>query len=87
VQGALCGFSSFGLMVYALCLSMFCLRCVEPLPLPKGSETCSSSSDLALCLSLALDRLLEFLLFISFLFLFSRVTICVCCQCTHQGGD
>jgi hypothetical protein len=26
-------------------------------------------------------------LFVSFLFLFSQVTICVCCQCTHQGGD
>jgi hypothetical protein len=25
--------------------------------------------------------------FISFLFFFSQVTICVCCQCTHQGGD
>jgi hypothetical protein len=32
--------------------------------------------------------LLEFLFirFFSF-FLFSQVTICVCCQCTHQGGD
>jgi hypothetical protein len=29
----------------------------------------------------------SFFLFVSFLFLFSRVTICVCCQCTHQGGD
>jgi hypothetical protein len=29
------------LVVFALCLSMFCLGCVEPLPLPKGSETCS----------------------------------------------
>jgi hypothetical protein len=48
------------LVVFALCLSMFCLGCVEPLPLPKGSETCSSSSDLALCLSLAFDHLLEF---------------------------
>jgi hypothetical protein len=25
-------------------------------------------------------------LFVSFLFLFSRVTICGCCQCTHQGA-
>jgi hypothetical protein len=47
---------------------MFCLGCVKPLPLPKGSETCSSSSDLALCLSLAFDHLLEFLLVVSFLF-------------------
>jgi hypothetical protein len=48
------------LVVFALCLIMFCLGCVEPLPLPKGSETCSSSSDLALFLSLAFDHLLEF---------------------------
>jgi hypothetical protein len=66
---------------------MFCLGCVEPLPLPKGSETCSSSCDLALCLSLAFDHLLEFLLVVSFLFFFSLFTNHVCCQCTHQGGD
>jgi TRAP-type mannitol/chloroaromatic compound transport system permease small subunit len=36
----------------------------------------SSSSDLALCLSLAFDRLLSFFLFVSFLFLFSCVTSC-----------
>jgi hypothetical protein len=52
--------SSFVSVVCALCLSMFCLGCVEPLPLPKGSETRSSSSDLAPCLSLAFDHLLEF---------------------------
>jgi hypothetical protein len=45
-----------------------------------GVRDLSSSSDLALCLCLAFGRLLEFfLLFVSFLFLFSRVTICVCC--------
>jgi hypothetical protein len=38
--GALCGFSSFALAVCALFLSMFCLGYVEPLSLPKGSETC-----------------------------------------------
>jgi hypothetical protein len=38
--GALCGFLSFGLMVCALCLSMFCLGCVESLPLPNASDTC-----------------------------------------------
>jgi hypothetical protein len=36
---------------------------------------------------LAFDRLLEFLLVISFLLLFSLVTKCVCYQCTHLGGD
>jgi hypothetical protein len=45
----------------------------------------SSSSDLALCLSLAFDRLLE-VSFYSFLF-FSLKLQYVCCQCTHQGGD
>jgi hypothetical protein len=78
-------FSSFGLVVCALCLSMFCLRCVEVLPFPKGSETCLLQ--VILCFSLAFDCLLKFLLFFSFLFFFSRVTICVCCQCTYQGGD
>jgi hypothetical protein len=38
--GALCGFSRFGLVVCALGLSFVCLGCVEPLTLPKGSETC-----------------------------------------------
>jgi hypothetical protein len=40
VGGAFCGFSSFGLVVCALCLSIVCLGCVQPLPLPKRSETC-----------------------------------------------
>jgi hypothetical protein len=29
----------------------------------------------------------SFFLFVSFLFLFSLVTLCGCCQCTHQGED
>jgi hypothetical protein len=29
----------------------------------------------------------SFFLSVSFPFLLSRVTICVCCQCNHQGGD
>jgi hypothetical protein len=65
------------LVFCALCLGMFCLGCVEPLPLPKGSETCSFSSDLALCLFLAFDCLLEFLLFVSFLS-FSLGSLYVC---------
>jgi hypothetical protein len=49
----------------------FCLGCVEPLPLPKGVRDLSSSSDLALCLCLVFDRLLEFIFvrFFSFSFL------------------
>jgi hypothetical protein len=58
------------LVVFALCLSMFCLGCVEPLPLPKGSETSSTSSNLALCLFLTFDHLLKFRLVISFSFIF-----------------
>jgi hypothetical protein len=38
--GALCGFSRFGLVVCAFCLSIVCLGCVEPLPFPMVSETC-----------------------------------------------
>jgi hypothetical protein len=38
--------------------------------LPKGSETCSSSSDLALCLSLAFDHLLEFFFYLFLFFSF-----------------
>jgi hypothetical protein len=38
--GALCGLSSFGLVVCALCLTLVCHGCAKPLPLPKGSETC-----------------------------------------------
>jgi hypothetical protein len=76
------------LVVFALCLTMFSLGCVEPLPLPKGSETCSSSSDLALCLSFGFQSLVEvsFSRFFSFTFLFGYKS-CLCCQCTHQGGD
>jgi hypothetical protein len=74
-------------MVCALHLSMFCLGCVESLPLPKGSETCILQVILLFAFSLAFDHLLEFLLVISFLLFFSLVTKCVCCQCTHQGGD
>jgi hypothetical protein len=55
------------LVVFALCLSIFCLGCVEPLPLPKGSETCSSIRDLALCLSFGVRLLVG----VSFSSLFS----------------
>jgi hypothetical protein len=80
-------FSSFQLVACALCLSMFCLRCVEPLPLLKGFETCLLQVILLFAFPLAFDRLLEFLLVVSFIFLFSLVTKCVCCQFTDQGGD
>jgi hypothetical protein len=64
----------------------FCLGCVELLPLPKGSETCSSSSDLALCLPLSFDCLLEFLFihFFSFYFL-SGYYMCVLSMHSSKG--
>jgi hypothetical protein len=65
----------------------FCLRCVEPLPLPKGSETCLLQWSCSLPFS-AFDLLLKFPFICLFsFFLFSLFTKCVCCQCTHQGGD
>jgi hypothetical protein len=87
VGGALCGCSSFGLVVCALCLSFVCLGCVEPLPLPKGSETYFLQVILLFAFVWLSIACWSFFLFISFLFLFSLVTLCGCCQCTHQGGD
>jgi hypothetical protein len=65
----------------------FCLGCVEPLPLPKGFETCLLQ--VILLFTFLGFRSLVGVSFYSFLlfFLFSVVTKCVCCQCTHQGGD
>jgi hypothetical protein len=81
VQGVSLCCLSFGLVVCALCLG-----CVELLPLPKGSEICSSSSDLALCLSLAFDRFLEFLFirFFSFSFL-SGYYMCLLSMHSSRG--
>jgi hypothetical protein len=84
--GALCGFSSFGLVVCAFHLSIVCLGCVEPLPLPKGSETCLLQVIFPFAIVWLSIACWSLLLFVSFLFLFSWVTICLCCQCTHQGG-
>jgi hypothetical protein len=65
----------------------FYLWCVEPLPLPEGSETCL----LQVILIYAFLRLSiacwGFFSFVSFLFSVSLITIFVCCQCTHQGKD
>jgi hypothetical protein len=85
-RGALCGYSSFGLVVCALCLSIVLSRCVEPLPLPKGSETCLLQVIFLFAFGWLSIACWSFFLFVSFRF-FSLVTICVCCQCTHQGGD
>jgi hypothetical protein len=71
-------FSSSGLVGCALCLSIVCFGCVELFPLPKGSETCLLQVIFLfsfVCLSISCW---SFFLFVSFLFLFSRVTIYVC---------
>jgi hypothetical protein len=69
--GALCVFSRFGLVVCALCLSIVLSRMCRAVALAYGVRNLSSLSDLALCLCLAFDRLLEFLFirFFSFYFL------------------
>jgi hypothetical protein len=66
-------------MACAPCLSMVLSRMFEPLPLPKGSKTCSSSSDLGLCLSFGFRSLVgvSFSSFFSFLFLFGYQILCV----------
>jgi hypothetical protein len=79
--------SSVGSLVCALCLSMVLSRMCQAVALAQGVRDLSSSSDLALRLSLAFDRLLRFLFICFFFLLFSCVTSCGCCQCTHQGGD
>jgi hypothetical protein len=77
-RGALCGFRALVWWSFALCLSLFSLCCVEPLPLPKGTETCLLQVILIFAFPLAFDRLLKFLLVVSFLFLFSLVlNVCV----------
>jgi hypothetical protein len=86
-RGSSLWFSSFVLVVCALCLSFVCLGCVEPLPLPKGSETCLLQVILLLAFVWLLIACWSFFSFVSFSFLFSCVTLCGCCQCTHQGGD
>jgi hypothetical protein len=65
----------------------FCLGCVESLPLPKGSETCLLQVILLFAFVWLSIACWSFFLFVSFLCLFSLVTLCGCCQCTHQGGD
>jgi hypothetical protein len=67
-------------------VSVFCLGCVEPLPLPKGTETFLFQVILLFAfvwLSIACSSF--FVRFFSFTF--SLWLSNVCCQCTHQGGD
>jgi hypothetical protein len=85
--GALCGFRALVWWFVLFGWAKFCLRCAESLPLPQGSETCLLQVILVFAFLWFSIACWSFFLFVSFLFLFSQVTICVCCQCTHQGGD
>jgi hypothetical protein len=67
--------------------ALFCVGCVEPLPLPKGSETCLLQVILLFSFVWLSITCWSSFLFVSFLFLFSLVTLGGCCQCAHQGGD
>jgi hypothetical protein len=74
-------FRWFALFAWAL----FCLGCVQPLPLPKGSKTCLLQVILLfafVCLSIACWSFFLLVYFFSLMLL-----LCGCCQCTHQGGD
>jgi hypothetical protein len=65
----------------------FCLGCVEPLPLPMGSETCFSSSDLALCLSFGFRSLVDVSFSCLFCFPFlSSYQMCVLSMHSSRGG-
>jgi hypothetical protein len=66
VQGELL----YALVVCALCLSIVLSQMCRAVALAEGVPDLSSSSDLALCLFPAFDRLLEFLLVVYFLFPF-----------------
>jgi hypothetical protein len=65
----------------------FCLGCVEPLPLPKGSETCLLQVILFFAFVWLSIACWSFFLFVSFFFFSLLLLSCGCCQCTHQGGD
>jgi hypothetical protein len=83
--GVLYGFRALVWWFALFAWACYCLGCVEPLPLPKGFETCLLQVIFLFAFVWLSIACWSFFLFISFLFLFSQVTICVCCQCTHQG--
>jgi hypothetical protein len=79
-------FSSFGLVVCALCLSMILSQMCRAVALAYGVRDLSSSSNLALFLSLVFDHLLKFLFirFFSFSFL-SGYYMCVLSMHSSRG--
>jgi hypothetical protein len=64
----------------------FYLVCVEPLPLPLGTEIFLTQVIFSWLLFGFWSLVWVFLSF-HFFFSFSELVTCVCCQCTHQGGD
>jgi hypothetical protein len=84
--GALCGFRALDWWLVLFARAWFCLGCVEPLPVPKGSKTCLLQVILLCVFPLGFDHLLEFLLVVYFLFLSSLVTkICVLLMHSSRG--
>jgi hypothetical protein len=83
--GALSGFRALVWWFVLFSWAWFCLGCVEPLPLPKGSETCLLQVILLFAFLWLSIACWSFFLFISFFSL--NLLYLVCCQCTHQGGD
>jgi hypothetical protein len=65
----------------------FYLGCVEPLPLPKGSETCLLQVILLFAFGWLSISCWSFFLFVLFFFFSLLLHSCGYCQCTHQGGD
>jgi hypothetical protein len=78
-RGSSLWFSSFVWWFALFAWALFCLGCVESLPLPKGSETCPLQVILLFAFLWLSIACWSFFLFVSFPFLFSRVTICGCC--------
>jgi hypothetical protein len=77
----------YALVVCALCFSIIFVSDVSSrCPCLWGPRLVFPQVILLFAFPLAFDRLLMFLLVVCFVFLFSLVTKCVCCQCTHQGG-
>jgi hypothetical protein len=86
-RGSSLWFSCFGCWLALFAWALFCLGCVALLPLPKGSETCLLQVILLFAFLWLSIACWCFFFIRSFSFSFSLVTICGCCQCTHQGGD
>jgi hypothetical protein len=76
--GALCVFSSFGLMVCALCLSIVLSQMCRGVALAKWVGDLSSSGVFLFAFVWLSIACWSFFLFVSFHFIFSQVTICVC---------